>query len=179
MMLNKDNPTDPNRTIALCYIRQSYTRDDDDTNSPERQRANIQRLVERNDWQPEWYTDVGGHKSGQTEENRPGWLALKERLGDKDIVALVANDLSRLHRNVSSVSSLIEVLEKHKIALLLAASDISIDTTTLMGQMFAQFSSLMDAYYAKDISAKAKDSIAHRKRQGKVIGLPPFGYNAQ
>ena len=28
---------------ALCYIRQSYTRDEEHTNSPERQRANIQR----------------------------------------------------------------------------------------------------------------------------------------
>lgn len=24
--------------IALCYVRQSFTRDEDDTNSPERQR---------------------------------------------------------------------------------------------------------------------------------------------
>ena len=28
------------RTIALCYIRQSFTRDNDDKNSPERQQAN-------------------------------------------------------------------------------------------------------------------------------------------
>ncbi len=167
--------TAPERRVALCYIRQSYTRDEEDTSSPERQRANIERIVERNDWIAEWYEDVGGHKSGRFEDNRPGWLNLKERLGDDDVVALIANDLSRLHRNVASVSSLIETLEEYNVALLLAAADISIDTSTLMGQMFAQFSGLMDAYYAKDISAKAKDSIAHRKRQGKVVGIPPFG----
>ena len=30
------------RTVALCYIRLSYTRDENDKDSPERQRANIQ-----------------------------------------------------------------------------------------------------------------------------------------
>lgn len=175
MKRNKKSLKSPKQLVALCYIRQSYTRDEEDTNSPERQRANIERIVERNNWIPEWFEDVGGHKSGRYEDNRPGWLALKERLNDSDIVAVVANDLSRLHRNVSSISSLIEILEEQGVALILAASDISIDTSTLMGQMFAQFSGLMDAYYAKDISAKAKDSIMHRKRQGKTVGIPPFG----
>lgn len=175
-MAKQKNPTNaPTKKVALCYIRQSYTRDDDDTNSPDRQRANIQRIVERHGWQAEWYEDVGGHKSGQSESNRPAWLNLKERLGDDDIVALIANDLSRLHRNVANISSLVELLQTKDISLVIAASDIEIDTSTLMGQMFAQFSGLMDAYYAKDIAAKAKDSIAHRKRQGKVIGIVPFG----
>ena len=76
---------------------------------------------------------------------------------------------------MANISSLVEALQTSSLSLILAASDIAIDTSTLMGQMFAQFSGLMDAYYAKDIAAKAKDSIAYRKRQGKVIGLPPFG----
>ncbi len=86
-------------TVALCYIRLSYTRDADDSNSPARQRDNIQRFCTRQGWTPEWYEDVGGHKSGQYEDNRPGWLELKSRLGDVDVAALVANDLSRFHRN--------------------------------------------------------------------------------
>lgn len=172
METKQEHATPP---VALCYVRQSYTRDDDDTNSPERQRDNIERILKRNGWIAEWYEDVGGHKSGQYEDNRPAWLQLKERLEDEDVVALIANDLSRLHRNIANISSLVDTLQTTNISLILAASDITIDTSTLMGQMFAQFSGLMDAYYAKDISAKAKDSIAYRKRQGKVVGLPPFG----
>lgn len=34
------------RNTALCYVRLSWTRDDNDANSPERQRANIQRVCE-------------------------------------------------------------------------------------------------------------------------------------
>ncbi|NJL55547.1 recombinase family protein [bacterium] len=162
-------------TLALCYIRQSYTRDSEDTDSPERQRANIQLVCDQHQLTPEWYSDVGGHRSGTSEDNHPGWLALKERLWDAEVVAVVANDLSRLHRNIAGLSTLIDVLEQRKITLYLAASRTSIDASTLMGQMFAQFSGLLDAYYAKDIALKARDSIAHRKHQGKTVGIPPFG----
>ncbi len=169
----KRSPVKP--TVALCYIRQSYSRDEDDGNSPERQRSNIELVCERNNWIPEWYIDVGGHRSGTSEDKRPQWLALKKRLNDPDVVAVVANDLSRLHRNLARLSLLIETLEKHEINLVLAATNSDIDVTTLTGQMFAQMRGLMDAFYAKDISVKAKDSIAYRKRQGKTVGIPPFG----
>jgi DNA invertase Pin-like site-specific DNA recombinase len=161
--------------VALCYIRQSWTRDEKDITSPERQRANIERVCEQNGWIPEWYEDVGGHRSGTSENNRPQWLSLKSRIGDKDVVAVVANDLSRLHRNLLNISQLIESLERNNLRLVLAATNNELDVTTLTGQMFAQMRGLMDAFYAKDISAKAKDSVNHRKRQGKTIGMPPFG----
>lgn len=36
------------RKVALCYIRQSRTIDEEDTNSPKRQRENIAGACERN-----------------------------------------------------------------------------------------------------------------------------------
>ncbi len=174
MSQKKTNPT-YERNIALCYIRQSYTRDEDDTNSPERQRSNIQAACERNNWIPEWYEDVGGHKSGRSEKNRPAWLALKARLGDPDVVGLVANDLSRLHRKGWRVGDLIEYLDEYGISLVLAAPGREVDTSSVKGRMFLQFGAIIDEYYAEDISQRAKDSILYRKGQGKVVGLPPFG----
>src|SRR6266568_7150123 len=105
------------RITALCYIRQSMTREGIDTNSPERQKANIQAICDRNGWTPEWYMDTDGHKSGRQEKNRPGWLALKARLGDPDVVALVANDLARLHRKGWRVGDLIDFAEEHDVQL--------------------------------------------------------------
>ena len=61
-----NNKKNPDARVALCYIRQSMTRDENDTNSPERQRANIQALCESKGWIPEWYEDTGGHKSGRS-----------------------------------------------------------------------------------------------------------------
>ncbi len=173
-MASKKSPT-LQPTVALCYVRQSYTRDADDRNSPERQRNNIQVLCERNGWQTEWYEDAQGHKSGRHENNRPGWLALKNRLDDPDVVAVVANDLSRLHRKGWRVGDLVEHLDRKNISLVLAAPGREIDTKSPTGRLFIMFAAIIDEYYAEDISQRAKDSILYRKRQGKVVGLPPFG----
>ncbi len=175
MKRKSSDRSSPKRSVALCYIRLSFTRDADDTNSPDRQRANIQVVCNKYGWTPEWYEDVGGHKSGRYEKNRPQWLALKARLGDPDVIALIANDLSRLHRKGWRVGDLIEYLNECGVNLVLAAPGREIDTTTMKGRMFLQFGAIVDEYYAEDISQRAKDNIAYRKGQGKSIGMTPFG----
>jgi DNA invertase Pin-like site-specific DNA recombinase len=163
------------RNIALCYVRQSITRDANDTNSPTRQRANIQAMCDKHGWIAEWYEDTGGHKSGRSEKGRPAWLNLKRRLGDSDVIALVANDLSRLHRKGWRVGDLLEYLDENDVNLVLAAPGREIDTTTTKGRMLLQFGAIFDEYYAEDVSQRAKDSVAYRKKRGISIGMPPFG----
>lgn len=163
------------RHMALCYVRQSQTFDENDMNSPDRQRANILAACQKYNWTPEWYEDVDGHKSGRDVKNRPGWLALSQRIGDSDVVAVVANDLARLHRKGWRVGDMIDHLEHYEIALVLAAPGREVDTTTPQGKMFAQFTAMMDEYYAEDISQRAKDSVQYRKSLGKPIGQPAFG----
>src|SRR5688572_12856181 len=128
------------RNVALCYIRQSFTRtgEPDDLNSPERQRSNIQAVCDKNGWTPEWYEDVGGHRSGRSEKNRRQWLALTSRLRDPDVVALGANDLARLHRKGWRVGDLVEFLTENDVNLVLAAPGRDVDTSTLKGRMFLQ-----------------------------------------
>jgi hypothetical protein len=77
MKQKKTNPKTTERTVALCYVRQSFTRDGDDKDSPDRQRANIEAKCTQMGWTPEWYQDAEGHKSGRDEKHRPSWLALK------------------------------------------------------------------------------------------------------
>ena len=162
-------------TVALCYIRQSFTRNGDDIASPERQRANILAMCEKNGWIPEFYEDAEGHRSGREVKNRPGWLALSDRLGDEDVVALVANDLARLHRKGWRVGDLMEHLKKYNTPLVLTAPGREIDTTSPLGMMMVQLTAFFDEYYAEDISQRQRDSIAYRKALGKNIGQPPFG----
>lgn len=163
------------RITALCYVRLSLTRDESDLNSPERQRANIQAECDRRGWQPEWFEDVEGHKSGTEEENRPGWLALKERLGAPDVVAVVANDLSRLHRKGWRVGSLLDFLEQHQVGLVLAAPGRNLDLSGPAGKISTMMMALMDEYYATDTSHKQKDSVHYRRAKGIIVGPIPFG----
>ncbi len=162
--------------IALCYIRLSLTRDDNDKNSVDRQKSNIEAICQQKGWIPEWYEDADGHKSGRSEKGRHAWLSLKKRFGDPDVVALVANDLSRLHRKGWRVGDLIETLDRHDIALTLAApGKQDIDTSTQQGRLLVQFGAMLDEYYAEDVAQRARDSVLYRKAQGITIGRPPFG----
>lgn len=163
------------RNVALCYVRKSWTRDEKDAISPERQRKHIQAVCDANDWIPEWYEDVDGHRSGMHEKNRPEWLRLKSRLRDSDIVALVANDLSRLHRKGWRIGDLLDFVEQHGIKLVIADPARSMDFSTIQGRMFAQLSAIFDEWYAADVSIRRKADIAHRKSKGITVGLPPFG----
>lgn len=174
-MSPKKNSSPVPRTIALCYIRKSWTRDETDHISPERQRSHIQVVCEANGWTPEWYEDAEGHRSGMHEKNRPGWLALKARLNDPDVVALVANDLARLHRKGWRIGDLLDFVEQRGIRLVLADPRRQIDFSSPYGRMFAQLSAIFDEWYATDISERWKASIAHRKSKGITVGLPPFG----
>ena len=163
------------RIVALCYIRKSYTRDSNDMDSPERQRAHIQAFCDRKGWAPEWYQDAEGHKSGRFEINRPAWLALKQRFDDPDVVALVASDLSRIHRKMWRVGKLLDTLDEKDIHLAQAAPGREIDTSTSAGRMLIMILAMQDEAYASDISMRARDSIAYRKSLGKTVGMPPFG----
>jgi hypothetical protein len=107
-MSSQQNPEQPARKIALCYVRLSQSREGDDAVSPERQRANILAKCRELGYTPEWYQDVDGHKSGRDVKNRPGWQALNKRLGDPDVVALIGNDLARFHRKGWRVGDLVE-----------------------------------------------------------------------
>lgn len=163
------------RTIALCYIRKSWTRDEKDAISPERQRKNIQAVCDAHNWMPEWYQDTEGHRSGMHEKNRPEWLRLKSRLSDADVVALVANDLARLHRKGWRIGDLLEFVDQHGITLVIADPERQLDFSTPQGRMFAQLSAIFDEWYAMDISQRRRADIAHRKSKGVTVGRPPFG----
>ena len=165
----------PQRTIALCYVRLSYTKDETDTNSPDRQRANIQRICNEHGWTPEWYIDAEGHKSGTAEKNRPQWLALKTRIHDPQVASLVANDLSRLHRKLWHVGRTLDELDEAGVRLILAAPGRQIDTSTPHGRMLISFIAMQDEAYAADVGQRAKDSAQHRRSRGITLGLPPFG----
>ncbi len=175
VMSSSITPELRSKKIALCYVRLSQARDGDDAVSPERQRANILAKCRELGYEPEWYQDVDGHKSGRDVKNRPGWQALSRRLGSPDVVALIGNDLARFHRKGWRVGDLVEFVEEHNIALILAAPGRQIDTSSPMGKVFVYLTAIFDEFYADDISHRVKDSIIHRKHLGKSIGKPPFG----
>ena len=174
-MARKTSKHDVERTVALCYVRRSMVKDAKDIVSPEIQRRNIQRICDVQNGRLEWYEDTEGHKSAMYEKNRPGWLALKSRMSGTDVVAIVANDLSRLHRKGWRIGDLLDFVDQHGIKLILADPSKHIDFSTPPGRMIAQLSAIFDEWYVMDVSLRRKANIAYRKSQSKTVGLPPFG----
>ena len=169
------SPQSKQRTTALCYIRNSWANASKAFHSADLQRVNILAVCRENGWTPEWYEDTDGHRSAMHEANRPGWLALKERIGDPDVIALVTNDLSRLHRSSERIRDLLEQLQRCRVQLVLADPNREIDLSTAEGRKMAQLTAAFDEWFAIEISERRKASIAHRKSKGITVGLPPFG----
>jgi len=163
------------RNTALCYVRQSITRDENDTDSPERQRANIEEYCAERGWVMEWYQDAEDHKSGALENNRPGWLALKKRLDSPAIVAVVANDFSRLHRKMYRMGELMDFCREHDIEMCKAVSKESMNIKDSTVSSWVMLESLFNEMYVSDSSRRNKDVARHRRKQGKTSGRPPFG----
>ncbi len=111
------------KNVALIYVRKSQTLDKVDENSVERQVANSVRICEENTWQYKLFMDVSKPNSGVSNLGRPAWLALNQRLDDLDVVAVVANDPSRLYRKTWRMAVWIEELNERGIQLLFASSN--------------------------------------------------------
>ncbi len=171
--------------IALCYIRLSFSRKEYeemdseytvDSQSPDRQRANIEAVCNKYGWKPRFFEDVGGHKSARDISKRPQWQLLEAELTKPNVVAVVANDLSRIHRNSWRIKEFAERLQKLGIRLVLADSIVGeVDLSTMQGEIIVDAVARGDQLYADMLSQKAKDSVEYRKRRGITIGMPPFG----
>jgi hypothetical protein len=73
------------------------------------------------------------------------------------VAAIVANDLSRLHRKGWRVGDLLDFVEEHGVDLIPAAPGRELDLSTLQGKLFAIFDAMLDERYAADISQRQKD----------------------
>ncbi len=96
-------------------------------------------------------------------------------MADSDVVAIVANDLTRLHRKGWRVGDLLDFVQQHKITLVIADPQRAMDFSTVQGRLIAQLSAIFDEWYAVDVSLRRKADIAHRKSKGITVGRPPFG----
>ena len=102
--------------IVLCYVRQTGIGKLSEA-AIERQGVNILRVCETHGWEPEWYEDVDEPGFESLAGERLAWEALQERFG-----ALVADNLTRLHRDPAELDALLQTLEEYGIQLVTAAS---------------------------------------------------------
>lgn len=119
---------------------------------------------------------AGVYRDGHSAKNvkRP---ALQRLLGDAvagkfDVVC--AHKLDRLTRSVRDLYDLLETFKKRRVAIVSAAQ--SIDATTLAGQAMVGMIGVFAQWERESIGARIADALRHKRREGKVYGSTPYGF---
>lgn len=95
----------------VAYVRKSLVLGEEDRISEVKQRDAIQEVCERlRLGQPDWYSDVEGHRSGRYEHTRPGWRSAKARFLSAPKSIMIVYELDRSNRNVQAMADLIETI---------------------------------------------------------------------
>lgn len=120
------------------------------------------------------YADDG--YSGLYFENRPEFQRMMEDIYNGRIDGVITKDISRLGREHIETSRYMErvfpALQIRYIAIL-----DGVDSICHRNEELAQFQTLLNDMYSRDISKKIKGSLEIRKKQGLFVsGFAPYGY---
>lgn len=116
-------------------------------------------------------------KSG-FKETRPGWQRVLGHLRKGKVKALLAADLSRLHRNAGhAITFAKDYLVKRGVNLVLL--DEKVDLSTAAGTMQFQVICAANEFHRNVTSEKTKRAMRHKAANGdKLGGHAPYGYRA-
>jgi DNA invertase Pin-like site-specific DNA recombinase len=159
---------------AAVYCRLS--RDDgtdSESNSIQTQRQMLRRYASENGFSIyDEYVDDG--YSGTTFD-RPDFNRMIRDIGDGHVNVIITKDLSRLGRNNALVAHYTEIFFPENDIRYIAVTD-GIDTFRGDNEIMP-FKSIVNEYYAKDISKKIRSSFVIKSQNGEFIGSkPPYGY---
>ena len=104
--------------------------------------------------------------------NRRGLDELTAAVDADKIDAVIVKDLSRLGRHRTQTALFIDYLREHQVRVISATEGI--DTFRDEDDLIIGVRSLMNDYYARDISKKIRAGYRQKQREGIVI-TPPFG----
>ncbi|GBG55142.1 resolvase [Sporomusaceae bacterium FL31] len=113
-----------------------------------------------------------------TNFNRPGFQRLLKAIEEGKINLVIVKDLSRLGRDYIETGHYLERYFPQNNVRFIALND-GIDTFQYgnSNNDMSPFKSVMNDFYARDISKKVRTSMNSKRRSGKFIGaFAPYGY---
>jgi DNA invertase Pin-like site-specific DNA recombinase len=117
--------------------------------------------------------DDGG-QSG-TNFERPALSRLMQDIETRQVEVVVVYKIDRLTRSLADFVRLIEVFDRHDIALVSISQ--AFDTSDSMGRMILNILLTFSQFERELIADRVRDNVRARKRLGKWSGgPPPFGY---
>jgi len=157
---------------AMGYIRVSTEEQAREGISLENQREKIKAYCQLNDLNLiEIIQDAG--KSGKNLK-RAGMDNLLYSVNNRTIDAVIVYKLDRLSRRVKDTLTVMELLEKKKVAF--HSITEKIDTESAMGKFFLNIMASMNQWERDTISERTKDALHLKIEKGERAGQIPYGW---
>jgi len=172
-MNNSNNQANEPPKIAALYCRLSKNEcRDNESNSITNQKIILEKAAIINGYEnTQFFIDDG--YSG-TDFAHPALQQLENAIEAGYICAVIVKDISRLGRDYLKVGYYVEQLFlKYNVRFIAVTGDIDSNTNT---SDFLPLYSVMDEWYAKDISRKVRMMYQSKIAKGIPVGLPVYGY---
>jgi len=161
-------------TAAAIYCRLS--RDDgtdSESNSIGNQREMLRRYAKENGFNV--YSEYVDDGYTGTDFERPDFKRMIDDIEEGKVGIVLCKDLSRIGRNNALVAYYVEIFFVDRDIRLIALND-GIDSAKGENEIMG-FKSILNEYYARDISKKIRSSRKTLAQQGKFYAaFPPYGY---
>ena len=155
--------------LALCYTRVSTSEQVEEGASLDAQAVALTAAAAAAGYRVEIIREEG--RSGKNITGRPELLASLDRLARGEAAALFTQRLDRLSRSVADFAAL--HAQANKQGWTVVCLDIGVDTSTPSGEFMANVMASMSQYERRIISARTRDALAQRRREGVRLGRPP------
>ena len=126
-----------------------------------------------------WHVSEVVRDAGESAKSlkRPGIATLLAQVAQGRIERIVVAKLDRLTRSVRDLSDLIELCNKHDVALVSVGE--TLDTSSAAGRMVVNMLGVVGQWEREAIAERTASALAHKRRSGRVYGSTPFGYARQ
>jgi DNA invertase Pin-like site-specific DNA recombinase len=156
-------------TKLIGYIRVSTDKQIESGAGIDAQIAYLNAEATRRNAQLEIVSEGEG-ASGKSTAKRSALNDAMARLDKGEANALIVYKLDRLTRSVADFLTILERSRKGKWALIIG--DLSIDTSTPMGEAMATISATFAQLERRRIGERTRDGLAQKKLQGVTLGRP-------
>ena len=161
------------RKFAVLYCRISKnTYQQDESDSIVNQKILLQRVAAQNGFEhTQFFIDDG--YSGTTFD-RPALKQMEDAIRAGMVCAVLVKDISRLGRDYLKIGYYLErFFPRYNVRFIAVSGGIDSNTTS---KDFVPLYSVMDEWYARDISRKMRLMYQSRASTGTAIGSPVYGY---
>ena len=157
------------RPLALAYVRVSTVEQAEEGASLDAQALALIEAAERKGFRVEVIREEG--RSGKSLSRRPVLAEALARLRAGDAQALYAQRLDRLSRSVADFAHILGLASRERWTL--AVLDADVDTSTPSGEFLVNVLAAAAQYERRIMSARTRDGLAQRRREGVRLGRPP------